>query len=55
MSLLSELIDEIDRYTGSEASDRDLETWLVSNLQRILDSGEARAIQLANEVDALLN
>lgn len=31
---------------------RDLETWLLSNLQRILDSSEDEAIEVANQIDA---
>jgi len=31
---------------------QDLESWVLSNLQRILDSGDEKAIAIANEIDA---
>ncbi len=52
MSVLFELLNEIDRYLIGVSSDRYLESWVVSNLQRILDSGDTGAICLADEVDA---
>ena len=52
MSLRSELIDKIERYLAGKSRDRDLESWVVANLQRALDSGDATAIHLVNEVDA---
>lgn len=42
----------MDSYLLLHCTLRDLETWLLSNLQQILDSGEEVAIDLANEVDA---
>ena len=51
-SLLSELIYEINGYLKGKSSHRDLETWVVVNLQKILDSGDATAIRIADEVDA---
>ena len=42
----------MDSYLLLHCTRRELETWLLSNLQRILDSGEEAAIDLANKVDA---
>ena len=50
--MLTQLLNHIDSYILSRYTLRDLETWLVSNLQQILDSGEETAIDLANKVDA---
>ena len=52
MLIVYELLEKIERYLDSSFSDSQLETWVVSNLQRILDSGDAEAIHVANEVDA---
>ena len=52
MSLRSELIDKIEHYLAGKSRDRDLESWVVANLQRALDSGDATALHLVNEVDA---
>jgi hypothetical protein len=51
MAVLFELLNEIDSYLIGRSSDRYLESWVVANLQRILDSGDSKAIHLANEVD----
>jgi len=50
--MLAQLLCYIDSYLVLHSTLQDLETWLVSNLQRILDSGEEAAIDLANEIDA---
>jgi len=50
--MLKQLLNYIDSYLLSHCSLRDLEAWLVSNLQQILDSGEEAAIDFANKVDA---
>ena len=50
--LLSEIVEKIDSYLNGLSSDRQLEGWIVANLQRILDSGDTEAIRLADEVDA---
>ena len=47
-----DLLDRIDRYLVGETTARELEIWLISNLQRILDSKDESAINLANAVDA---
>lgn len=49
--MLAQLLNRIDSYLLLHCTLRDLEAWLLSNLQRILDSGEDTAIDLANEVD----
>jgi hypothetical protein len=51
MSLRSELVDKVERYLAGKFSDRELEGWVVANLQRILNSGDTLAIHLADEVD----
>jgi hypothetical protein len=50
--LLSEILDQIDSYLTGASSDRQLEGWIVANLQRFLDSGDTEAIRLADEIDA---
>ena len=50
--MVAELLNQIDSYLTLRSTIRDLETWLVSNLQQILDSGDDNAIEVANRVDA---
>jgi len=50
--MLAQLLNYMDSYLLLHCTRRELETWLLSNLQRILDSGEEAAIDLANKVDA---
>ena len=50
--MLAQLLRYIDSYLVLHSTLQDLEAWLISNLQQILDSGEKVAIDLANEVDA---
>jgi hypothetical protein len=52
MSLRSELIDKVEHYLKGALSDDNLEDCVVANLQRALDSGDAKAIHLVNEIDA---
>jgi hypothetical protein len=52
--MLQGLLNELNRYANGLITWRDLETWLVSHLQAILDSGDSRAIELANEMDGRL-
>ena len=47
-----ELLDHIRDYLNDHCTLQDLESWLLSNLQRILDSGDEKAIDMANELDA---
>ena len=48
------LLTELSRYSDGLSTARDLETWLVSELQNVLDTGDQEAIGLANEVDGIL-
>ena len=47
-----DLLEEIDRYLCRVTTLQDLETWLLENLQRILNSGDVQAMTLANQLDA---
>ena len=47
-----ELLDHIRDYLNDHCTLQDLESWLLSNMQRILDSGDEAAIDVANEIDA---
>ena len=50
--MAGELLNQIEHYLNAQGTIRSLEEWLLLNLQHILDSGDERAILLANEVDA---
>ncbi|MDO8137788.1 MAG: hypothetical protein Q6354_09120 [Candidatus Brocadiales bacterium] len=50
--MLNQLLNYMDSYLVSECSLQDLESWLLSNLQKILDSGDEAATKVANQVDA---
>lgn len=50
--MLKQLLNHIDLYLLLRCTVRDVETWLLSNLQEILDSGDSKAIEVANRVDA---
>ena len=50
--MITQLLNKIDCYLHSQCTHQDLEKWLVSNLQDILDYGDKRAIELSNEIDA---
>lgn len=47
-----ELLEYIRRYLDGYRTLQDLESWVLSNLQRILDSSDEEAINAANEIDA---
>jgi hypothetical protein len=49
----SALRQALVQYLGREWSTSELEEWLVGNLQDILSSGDRKAIDLANHIDAL--
>ena len=49
---MTQLLNQIDSYILFRCTLRDLEVWLISNLQRIIDAGEEATIDLANEIDA---
>ncbi len=50
--MFHELLEQIESYMNAECGLKDLEGWLLSNLQTILDSGDMKAIELADELDA---
>lgn len=50
--MLHQLLNYVECYLTERCSLRDLEAWLLSNLQGILDSGDKTAIEVANQVDA---
>lgn len=50
----SVLTQALIQYLSRERSASELEEWLVGNLQDILNSGDRKAIEIANQVDALL-
>lgn len=50
----SALTQALIQYLGGTRQLSELEEWLVGNLQDILDSGDARTIDMANALDALL-
>ncbi len=54
MSLRAELYAELSRYLSGAADAAALEDWVVAQLQLILDSGDAVAISLADELDVSL-
>lgn len=47
-----ELLDKVQCYLNGRCTLRDLETWLLSRLQGILDAGDRTAINIANQLDA---
>ena len=49
--MLLKLLDQVNRFVNGNSSKRELESWLLSNMQTILDSREDKAIRLANEID----
>jgi hypothetical protein len=50
--MLNELLKNIRDYVNGHMTLEGLEQWLVSNLQRILDSDDDEAITIANQLDA---
>ena len=50
--LYDELLARIERYLNNKLTLKNLENWLLYNLQAILDSNDQLAIRVANEVDA---
>ena len=47
------IIEELEKYVVGSSRERDLERWVISNYQQILDSGEESAAMLASEINAL--
>lgn len=50
--MLRDLLNRVNEYLNGYCILTDLETWLLSHLQRILESGEEAAIEVANQIDA---
>lgn len=50
--MLNQLLDAIENYLNKQSTLKELETWLISHLQEILDSKDERAINKANQIDA---
>ena len=50
----SVLTQVLIQYLGRDRSASELEEWLAGNMQDILNSGDRKAIDIANQVDALL-
>lgn len=50
--MLHLILEHVGNYLKGRTSVRDLETWLLSSLQAILDSREQDSIRLANVIDA---
>jgi hypothetical protein len=48
-----QILEQLKQFEFGQLNDKKLEEWLLSHLQLILDSREDRAIDLANELDAL--
>ncbi len=51
MTLLSEMLDKINGYLSGAYSDDELEGWIVSNIQRSMDLGDATTSHILDEVD----
>lgn len=50
--MLNELLYQVESYLNGKCTLKDLEGWLLSNLQAILDSSDEKAVSLADELDA---
>lgn len=50
--MLAQLLYRIRAYLDGSCTLDDLEIWLISNLERILLSGNEEAVRIANELDA---
>jgi len=50
--MIGELRRRIELYLNGHETQGSLETWLVSNLQSILDSDDQQVIEAANQIDA---
>ncbi len=48
-----QILDQLKKFVAGELDHQGLEEWVLSHLQQVLDSGEKRAIDLTNELDAL--
>lgn len=50
--MLRRVLNCVYKYLNGHCTLKDLQTWLLSNLQRILESGDEAAIEVANQIDA---
>ncbi len=50
--MLYDLLNEIENYLDGLRTLQDVEAWVVSRVQSILQSGNSVAIEVANQVDA---
>ncbi|MFC1987936.1 hypothetical protein ACFLVH_05290 [Chloroflexota bacterium] len=50
--MLTQLLDRTNAVLLNQNTLEELEGWLVSHLQEILDSGSKKAIEIANRIDA---
>ena len=46
------LMAQLERYLNEQCSLEEVDTWVMAHLQAILDSGDPKAIDITNEVDA---
>jgi len=49
--MLRQILNSVYDYLNGYRTLKDLQTWLLSNLQRILESGDEAAIEVANQID----
>lgn len=50
--MLNQLLNYLYRYLSGRCTLQDVEVWLLSNLQGILDSGDEKMTEVANQIDA---
>lgn len=50
--MLHQVLNYVYKYLNGQWTLKDIQTWLLSNLQRILESGDEAAIEVANQIDA---
>ena len=50
--MFQELRQVVDEYLTGQRKLRDLESWIVANLQRVLDSQNDQAIEMVYQIDA---
>lgn len=53
MMLHHEILGQLKQYAEGRSSAESVESWILSQYQSILNSGERDAINLANEINAL--
>jgi len=50
--MLRKILNCVRDYLNGYCTLKDLQAWLLSNLQRILESSDEAAIEMANQIDA---